>query len=104
MCLSADGSTVWSFGDGDYGKLGLGNTTRVLAPSKIEALQGVTLKKVACGAQFSVALSKDGLVYTWGQGRKNYFSVNIYCHVLEELCHFNSLCCQGILIRLSIFS
>jgi len=70
MCVSADGSTVWSFGDGDYGKLGQGNTTRVLSPAKIEALQGITVKKVLCGAQFSVALSKDGVIYTWGQGRQ----------------------------------
>lgn len=72
MCVSADGSTAWAFGDGDYGKLGLGNTTRVLSPAKIEALQGVRVKKVLCGAQFSVALANDGVVYTWGQGNVSF--------------------------------
>ena len=27
LCVSADGNTVWAFGDGDYGKLGVGNST-----------------------------------------------------------------------------
>ncbi|KAL4227435.1 putative E3 ubiquitin-protein ligase herc1 [Mactra antiquata] len=69
LCCSMDGSTVWSFGDGDYGKLGLGNTTRVLTPSKIEALQGATVKSIACGSQFSVALTTSGVTYTWGHDR-----------------------------------
>ncbi|XP_069137757.1 probable E3 ubiquitin-protein ligase HERC1 isoform X1 [Argopecten irradians] len=69
LCVSVDGANVWAFGDGDYGKLGLGNTTGKHLPTKIEALQGQTIKKVACGAQFSVALSKDGRVFTWGQDR-----------------------------------
>ncbi|KAJ8304849.1 hypothetical protein KUTeg_018432 [Tegillarca granosa] len=69
VCVSVDGTTVWTFGDGDYGKLGLGNTSGKLTPVKIESLSGIGIKKVACGAQFSVALTKDGRVYTWGQDR-----------------------------------
>ncbi|KAK3583560.1 hypothetical protein CHS0354_026149 [Potamilus streckersoni] len=69
LCVSADGNTIWAFGDGDYGKLGLGNTTGKLVPTRIEDLQGFGVKKVASGAQFSVALTKDGRVFTWGQDR-----------------------------------
>ena len=32
MCVSADGSTVWAFGDGDYGKLGIGSTAAKSSP------------------------------------------------------------------------
>ena len=60
--------TVWAFGDGDYGKLGLGNMTPKFLPTKVEALSGVGVRKLGCGTQFSVALAKDGRVYTWGQG------------------------------------
>lgn len=67
--MSADGSTTWAFGDGDYGKLGLGNTSAKSTPVKIEALSGLKVKKVACGTQFSVALTRDGFVLTWGQDR-----------------------------------
>lgn len=68
LCLSSDGSTIWAFGDGDYGKLGLGNSSGKLIPTKIEALHGQNMKKVVCGAQFSMALRKDGRLFTWGQG------------------------------------
>ena len=63
-----DGNTTWSFGDGDYGKLGLGNSTAKATPAKVEALLGLGVKKVACGTQFTVALTRDGKVLTWGQG------------------------------------
>ncbi|KAK3097022.1 hypothetical protein FSP39_005665 [Pinctada imbricata] len=69
LCISTDGNTVWAFGDGDYGKLGLGNTSRKNSPTSIEALQGMHVKKVTCGTQFSVALTEDGKVFTWGQDR-----------------------------------
>lgn len=36
---------------------------------KVDVLCGIGIKKVACGTQFSVALTKDGHVYTFGQGK-----------------------------------
>ncbi|XP_027137274.1 probable E3 ubiquitin-protein ligase HERC1 isoform X2 [Larimichthys crocea] len=69
LVISADGMMVWAFGDGDYGKLGLGNSTAKSSPQKVDVLCGINIKKVACGTQFSVALTKDGKVYTFGQDR-----------------------------------
>ncbi|XP_060031692.1 probable E3 ubiquitin-protein ligase HERC1 [Erinaceus europaeus] len=69
LAVSADGSMVWAFGDGDYGKLGLGNSTAKSSPQKVDVLCGIGIKKVACGTQFSVALTKDGRIYTFGQDR-----------------------------------
>ncbi|XP_016421585.1 probable E3 ubiquitin-protein ligase HERC1 [Sinocyclocheilus rhinocerous] len=69
LAVSADGMTVWAFGDGDYGKLGLGNATAKSSPQKVDVLCGIGIKKVACGTQFSVALTKDGNMYTFGQDR-----------------------------------
>ncbi|XP_025019967.1 probable E3 ubiquitin-protein ligase HERC1 isoform X1 [Python bivittatus] len=69
IVVSTDGSMVWAFGDGDYGKLGLGNSTAKSSPQKVDILCGIGIKKVACGTQFSVALTKDGHVYTFGQDR-----------------------------------
>ena len=35
---------------------------------RIETLNDHGIVKVECGSQFSVALSKEGAVYTWGKG------------------------------------
>ncbi|XP_077942009.1 putative E3 ubiquitin-protein ligase HERC1 isoform X9 [Gasterosteus aculeatus] len=69
LVVSADGMMVWAFGDGDYGKLGLGNSTAKSSPQKVDALCGSGIIKVACGTQFSVALTSDGKVFTFGQDR-----------------------------------
>ncbi|XP_007895403.2 probable E3 ubiquitin-protein ligase HERC1 [Callorhinchus milii] len=69
LVVSSDGMIVWAFGDGDYGKLGLGVCTVKCCPQKIESLCNKGVKKVACGTQFSVVLTKDGHVFTFGQER-----------------------------------
>lgn len=38
LVVSADGMMVWAFGDGDYGKLGLGNSTAKSSPQVPAAL------------------------------------------------------------------
>ncbi|KAK6172413.1 hypothetical protein SNE40_016067 [Patella caerulea] len=67
ICITDDDS-VWSWGDGDYGKLGRGGSDGCKVPVKIESLQDLGVIKVGCGSQFSVALTKSGSVYTWGKG------------------------------------
>ncbi|XP_058472668.1 probable E3 ubiquitin-protein ligase HERC1 [Solea solea] len=69
LVLSLDGTVVWAFGDGDYGKLGTGSSTAKYYPQKVEQLCNKGIKKVNCGTQFSAALSCDGHVYTFGQER-----------------------------------
>ncbi|XP_025408544.1 probable E3 ubiquitin-protein ligase HERC1 isoform X2 [Sipha flava] len=68
LACSRDGNTVWSFGSGDNGKLGHGNTLRLYKPQKIDGLRHYKIKKVAAGIHFSVALACTGEVFTWGQG------------------------------------
>ena len=67
LCITDD-DNVWSWGDGDYGKLGRGGSDGCKVPTKIESLSGLNVVKVECGSQFSVALSSSGAVYTWGKG------------------------------------
>ncbi|XP_068449209.1 E3 ubiquitin-protein ligase HERC2 isoform X1 [Clinocottus analis] len=67
LCLTDD-DMVWSWGDGDYGKLGRGGSDGCKVPMKIDSLTGLGVVKVECGSQFSVALTKSGAVYTWGKG------------------------------------
>lgn len=67
VCVNDDGNTVWVFGDGDYGKLGLNGTLGKTTPTKLEGLTNI--KKVGCGTQFTVFLTKDGEVLTCGHER-----------------------------------
>jgi E3 ubiquitin-protein ligase HERC2 len=67
LAITDDG-TVWSWGDGDFGKLGRGGSDGSLQPEKIDSLNGKGICQVECGAQFSLALSQDGIIYTWGKG------------------------------------
>ncbi|KAF0297934.1 putative E3 ubiquitin-protein ligase HERC1 [Amphibalanus amphitrite] len=69
LAVSADGATVWSFGDGDHGKLGLGSTASKTTPQVVEAMSGLGVKKVLCGSQFSVFLTHCGSLYTCGIDR-----------------------------------
>lgn len=62
IALSADGRTVWTFGSADNGKLGHGDTQRCPRPRVVEALQGICIRKVAAGSQFSLALTVSGQV------------------------------------------
>ena len=64
MCVTND-DAVWSWGDGDYGKLGRGGSDGCKVPARIDTLQGLGVVKVECGSQFSLALTGSGAVYTW---------------------------------------
>ena len=66
-----DEGMVFSWGDGDFGKLGRGGSDGCSVPHNVEKLNGVGICQIECGAQFSLALSRAGLVWTWGKG--DYF-------------------------------
>jgi E3 ubiquitin-protein ligase HERC2 len=67
LCTTSSGC-VYSWGDGDYGKLGRGGNEGSKVPKKIESLSGKGVIKLLCGSQFSMALTSQGHVYTWGKG------------------------------------
>lgn len=47
--------TVYSWGDGDFGKLGRGGSDGCSVPQMIERLNGLGIIQIECGAQFSLA-------------------------------------------------
>ena len=69
LCVSQDGNTVYSFGDGDHGKLGLGNLTGYQTPQEIVALKNKQIKSIHAGHQWSAFLTKSGRVYVCGHDR-----------------------------------
>jgi alpha-tubulin suppressor-like RCC1 family protein len=64
VALKKDG-TVWTWGDNSNGQLGNGSTsTQSLTPVQVGGLTDMTA--IAAGANHTVALKKDGTVWTWG--------------------------------------
>lgn len=61
LALSDEG-LVFSWGDGDFGKLGRGGSEGCTVPHNIERLNNLGVMQIECGAQFSLALTKVGEV------------------------------------------
>eukprot|EP00569_Conticribra_weissflogii_P016347 CAMPEP_0171399114 /NCGR_PEP_ID=MMETSP0880-20121228/6388_1 /TAXON_ID=67004 /ORGANISM="Thalassiosira weissflogii, Strain CCMP1336" /LENGTH=839 /DNA_ID=CAMNT_0011913219 /DNA_START=41 /DNA_END=2560 /DNA_ORIENTATION=- len=59
---------VYSWGRGEDGQLGIGDTSDQDEPTYVDALRGVGVKQIACGSGHTVVLTGDGEVYTWGRG------------------------------------
>ena len=68
LALTADGS-VWSWGVGGSGKLGHGDKQTQLLPKKVEAFIGRRVVAVSAGVYHSLAITADGAVWSWGEGR-----------------------------------
>lgn len=64
LCVT-DVGLVFAFGDGDYGKLGNGSCVGCALPIQIDGLPMIS--RVFIGNQFSVALSYDGRIFSWGK-------------------------------------
>ena len=65
-CCTATGA-LFTWGDGSHGKLGLGTTQSVGEPSRVDSFpRSSTIAKVSCGADHTMALTHDGVLYTWG--------------------------------------
>ena len=60
--------SVYSWGRGEDGQLGLGDTNDQHQPLLVEALQDFKLLQIACGSGHTVVLTEDREVHTWGRG------------------------------------
>ena len=67
LALATDGS-VWSWGWGDFGKLGHGGQQLQLLPKKVEAFADQRVVAVSAGVCHSLALTADGAAWSWGYG------------------------------------
>lgn len=62
-----DDGSVWVWGKSKQGQLGLGeNITEAVVPTKVEALSGENVEKVAFGWGHALARTADGKLFGWG--------------------------------------
>lgn len=61
--------TIWAFGDGKWGQLGDGRYTSSRRPVEVRAPRGVKFIGVATGGFASYAISRAGVLWSWGDNR-----------------------------------
>jgi alpha-tubulin suppressor-like RCC1 family protein len=60
---------LYSWGSGSHGQLGHGNTQDKYRPLQIEAIdEGITVVQVSAGVSHTLAVTKDGALYSFGYG------------------------------------
>ena len=59
-----DSGHVWTWGDNEYGQLGIGNANNQVNPVKVAV--GKSFVAIAAGCRHTVALAGGGEVWTWG--------------------------------------
>ena len=61
---------VYAWGDNTYGQLGIGSTcATITTPTKINLFKETTITKVAAGGNHSLAISKEGRLFAWGNNQ-----------------------------------
>lgn len=69
FALLASGE-VYAWGANDHGQLGLGDTEPRSSPTRLGgATAGLPVRAIAAGQQHTLALSRSGRVYSWGNNR-----------------------------------
>jgi alpha-tubulin suppressor-like RCC1 family protein len=82
--LTFDGR-VYAWGNGEYGKLGLGDTEDRLVPTLVESLADKKITSITAGQDNSYAVDSDGVVWSWGS------NVNGLLGIGESEAFYNAL-------------
>ncbi|XP_044044063.1 RCC1 and BTB domain-containing protein 1 isoform X1 [Siniperca chuatsi] len=61
-----DNGEVYGWGYNGNGQLGIGNNGNQLTPCRLIALQGLCIQQIVSGYSHCLALTDEGLLYTWG--------------------------------------
>ncbi|XP_074308286.1 ultraviolet-B receptor UVR8-like [Silene latifolia] len=66
--LTSEGE-VYGWGRGEHGRLGFGDDkSSKMLPQKVQLLAGEDIVQVSCGGTHSVAMTRDGRIFSYGRG------------------------------------
>lgn len=68
--------SVYSWGCGEYGRLGLDSEDDVYSPQKVEVQRGLCIVNVSCGSDGSFLLTQSGKVLACGSNEHNKLGLN----------------------------
>eukprot|EP01018_Ginkgo_biloba_P019306 Gb_14008 [translate_table: standard] len=88
---------MYSWGWGDFGRLGHGNSSDLFIPQPIKALQGLEIKQIACGDSHCLAVTRDGEVQSWGRNQNGQLGLG---HAEDCLTPQKIKAFQGITVKM----
>lgn len=63
-------TSLWAWGHGGMGQLGQSDSVSREQPCLLRSLQSMSVRKISCGLQHTLALTLDGRVLAWGANSK----------------------------------
>ncbi len=80
-----EGAILYTWGKGQYGRLGHGDDKNQLSPKVVETLSSKTPKEVACGSDWTTVITANG-VYSFGSGANGRLGIgNDHAQTLPTL-------------------
>jgi len=67
-CITTS-NELYTWGNGDYYRLGNGVGIDELIPSKLETLQDYYVTDVSCGMTHTLCITNEGCIYAFGSGQ-----------------------------------
>ncbi|CAK9867327.1 unnamed protein product [Sphagnum jensenii] len=85
--------TVYSWGWGDFGRLGHGNSTDLFIPQPIRVLKGLEIRQIACGDSHCLAITGDGDVFSWGRNQNGQLGLGHTddCNIPQKVLAFQGV-------------
>jgi alpha-tubulin suppressor-like RCC1 family protein len=74
--LVTDRFCLYTWGSGQYGRLGHGFDTNEKEPKLVEDLEDTEIVQVSCGAFHTLAITNNGQVVAFGQGKYGKLGIN----------------------------
>ena len=82
LAVSENG-TLWGWGDNEYGQTGVEGEQNAMKvaivqePREIRKLSQHRVEKIACGSEYSLALTRSGDVFAWGRCQESQLGTGI---------------------------
>jgi alpha-tubulin suppressor-like RCC1 family protein len=89
LAVGHDGS-VYSWGYNCDGQAGQASLVNLRTPRRIERLDDQQIVAVECGASWSVAITQQGHVFTWGYGDGGWLGIRPPSHMVSLDCDHTS--------------